>query len=511
MLRLAAARAQQVQRPAISGLSSVATECHSYQGLQFIRRCFLSTWKPQSEVDMKKSHYVEDAYNSSEAPPISAEVDPIKLMFPHMPSPKTGFGKSMMALAATHNDAYPTTKESLVAIAKGASPLAKPNPVRSSILQTVPPPELAKAAAKEALYISSTVDLKDGKGRRVVPEAKLVGLRRDEDEEDPDMAKRLKPLSSSPVSGVGPGFPSPPPAVRELDPREQKVVPAVSVEEYAQLMPEIAGGMTPEEIRHADKMAIETGRSVVLDATARQPFDTVSKVMRERIKDLPLDLDEFFTALGEGRRPAAYLKYLKVVAAKGTVGHAVKAWRELLSTGFSPQEHAFTTYVTALTRPCLPEDEDVALKELRTDPPNPLKAAEYKSARIPEVVNDISPPQPHSLEQPRGTPEGVVTVAPRFATYGAKRMKFNHAVELAFKAFEEARALGIVPTLPLYSAVIRVCAEHKHVERAFALYCHMREQGIKPDRIIATHLMLYVVPTLLTFMRCVLSPCLLLG
>ena len=252
--------------------------------------------------------------------------------------------------------------------------------------------------------------------------------------------------------------------------------------------------VTDAEAAEADEMAVGIARHVAVDAAARQPFDTVSRVIREKLQDLPLDRDAFFAAMGAsaGERvsPKVWSRYLKVVAAKGHAAHAVAAWREMKSRGVALNESVFVAFISALAKPAPRADDPVLIEDLRSNPPDVAKALVYPAGGVDDVKICVSAPLPPSSERPRGGPEGVVSVAPRFAEYGALRMGYRPAVEVAFKAFEEARALGITPTVPMYSALIRVCAEQQHVERAFAVYGAMRREGLVPDNIIATHLMM---------------------
>lgn len=73
-------------------------------------------------------------------------------------------------------------------------------------------------------------------------------------------------------------------------------------------------GYTRKELQEIDQTAVELAHALKVKSIARQPFDTVSKVIQERLKDLPTDMTEFFRAIGmnETRTAKGYMKYLKV-------------------------------------------------------------------------------------------------------------------------------------------------------------------------------------------------------
>lgn len=262
--------------------------------------------------------------------------------------------------------------------------------------------------------------------------------------------------------------------------------------DYHSILP-ASKDMTIKELSEIDSSAVGVARGIALELAARQPYDTVAKVMKERLSDLPTDMNEFFAALGNSRQKgsSAFMKYLKVVSVKGTLGNAVGAMTEVKRKGIPITLPLITAYISACTRSCPASELPLVMEELSRNVPDIARVSVYPAEAPPdmEFYKDAKV-QPPSKETPNGAPAGFVSVAPRFLGYGARRTAFNPSVELAFKAFEEARALGLEPDLQVYSSLIRVCAEHRHMERAFAVYALMRSKGIKPDHIIATHLMM---------------------
>jgi len=277
--------------------------------------------------------------------------------------------------------------------------------------------------------------------------------------------------------------------------------------EVADLAPTLTSVIDQKQLENVDKAAIQFARSLVIRNAAKQPFDTVSKISKERLKELPLDIDEFFArGFGGVRSRRGYHWYLATVAVKGGAKHALKAWSEMKELGIGLTLPLYTTFVSTLAGKnnravestdqyeIDPEHAKCALDYIKANPVDIAGVTSYPTEvesieESFEFYNEC-PPLPPSTNTPRGAPPGFVSVAPQFTTYGAPntRTRFNPLVELAFHVLEEARAGGLEPDIQLYSSVVQVCAAHRQYERAFAVYVAMKKAGIKPDKIFTLHL-----------------------
>jgi pentatricopeptide repeat protein len=249
------------------------------------------------------------------------------------------------------------------------------------------------------------------------------------------------------------------------------------------------GDLTTEDFKEAETAAREVAKMAVFDVHARQPFDTVSKVVKTRLADLPLERAAFFKSIGMHGRPTAsgFVKYLRLQAVRGSPGRALAAMVEMKRLGMRINLFTYTDVIGACARTSVPGEDAEMLAYMQCSPATPEAAVHFpsppkESSRFASLVST-----PPSRATPPGAPAGFVSVAPQFPTYGTRgtRGAFNPAVELAFFLFEEARAAGYVPDRMFYTALISACCAHRQLERAFAVFELMRQHAAGGALVIA--------------------------
>jgi pentatricopeptide repeat protein len=245
---------------------------------------------------------------------------------------------------------------------------------------------------------------------------------------------------------------------------------------------EFQGVISHDDLKDIDDLAYNMAQSVKLASTAKQPYDTASMVVKSRIEDLPVDENEFFTLLGMPaehlRTSRGYVRYLRVLSLKGTMRQALKVWSKMMSKGQLMTPGTFTEMISVCKLPIIQADAQGIVDFMMVNPPDPSKAVNYPVEwTLPVKGNDTL--MPPTAERHHGAPEGFVSVAPYFISYGSpnRRTSFNPHVELAFYLFEQARRMGVAADNKMYTALVGVCAQHGHRERAFAVYEQMKRHA----------------------------------
>lgn len=280
--------------------------------------------------------------------------------------------------------------------------------------------------------------------------------------------------------------------------------------------------ITVQDIKQIDDMAQSLARSVEVRTSARQPFDTASKIVRERMKDLSTNPDDFFRASGcptkQSRTGQSYSRYLKLLAVKGTMSQALDTWQEMKERGLPLTAPMYSEMIACCALDSSPKEQQRMLKEMTLNKIDLNKSSHYVQA--PEWVGTVEVLGKKHHLSPLGAPKGFHSAAPQIATYGSPRLRgaFNPSVEYAFYLFEKARQGDIVPSKQLFTQLMKVCGEHKQWERAFVVYEEFQRyangevmdpkqvsnkkeialasehreaklEGFKPDQVMATTLM----------------------